>query len=96
MPGMVHSRNPSCLNHGTSLPLWFHPTIMLDCTECRRLESLLEQAAVHYHELAQRVLLLDDSDPEKIWAGMALRGAKDYKDEVQQQFNAHKEKHLQI
>jgi hypothetical protein len=28
--------------------------------------------------------------------GMALRGAQDYKDEVQQQFNAHKEKHLQI
>jgi hypothetical protein len=24
---------------------------------------------------------------------MALRGAKDYKDEVQQQFNEHKEKH---
>lgn len=66
---------------------------MLDCPECRRLENLLEQAAVHYYELAQRVLLLDDSDPEKMWAGMALRGAKDYKDEVQQQFNLHKEKH---
>jgi hypothetical protein len=49
----------------------------------------------HTDELAQRVLLLDDSDPEKIWAGSALRGARDYKDEVQQQFNAHKEKHLQ-
>ena len=66
---------------------------MLDCPECRRLENLLEQAAVHYYELAQRVLLLDDSDPEKTWDGMALRGAKDYKDEVQQQFNEHKEKH---
>jgi hypothetical protein len=67
---------------------------MLDCPECRRLENLLEQAAVHYYELAQQVLLLDDSDPEKIWAGMALRGARDYKDEVQQQFNEHKEKHV--
>jgi hypothetical protein len=57
------------------------------------LENLLEQAAVHYYELAQRVLLLDDSDPEKTWAGMALRGAKEYKDEVQQQFNEHQEKH---
>jgi hypothetical protein len=66
---------------------------MLDCHECRRLENLLENAAIHYYELAQRVLLLPDSDPEKTWAGMALRGAKDYKDEVQQQFNEHKEKH---
>jgi len=66
---------------------------MLDCPECRRLENLLEQAAVHYYELAQRVLLLDDSDPEKTWAGMALHGARDYKDEVQQQFNEHKDKH---
>ena len=66
---------------------------MLDCHECRRLENLLENAAIHYYELAQRVLLLPDSDPEKTWAGMALRGAKDYKDEVQQQFNEHKVKH---
>jgi hypothetical protein len=87
--------NPSCFRCA-SLQYLFSPTTMLDCPECRGLENLLEQAAVHYYELAQRVLLLDDSDPEKIWAGMALRGAKDYKDEVQQQFNAHKEKHLQI
>ena len=66
---------------------------MMNCTECRRLENLLEEAAVHYYELAQGVLLLDDSDPEKIWAGMALRGARDYKDEVQKQFNEHKDKH---
>jgi hypothetical protein len=68
---------------------------MLDCPECHRLENLLEQAAIHFYELAQRILLLDDSDPEKTWAGMALRGAKDYKDEVQQQFNEHKYKHAQ-
>ena len=55
---------------------------MLNCLECRRLEDLLERPAVTYYELAQRVLLLDDSDPEKTWAGMALRGAKEYKDEV--------------
>jgi hypothetical protein len=66
---------------------------MLDCPECRRLENLLEKAALHYYELAQRVLLLQDSDPEKTWAGMALRGTKDYKDEAQLQFNEHKEKH---
>jgi hypothetical protein len=66
---------------------------MLDCAECRRLETLLEEAAVQYYELAQRILVLDDSDPEKVWAGMALRGAKNYKEEVQQQFNEHQEKH---
>jgi len=66
---------------------------MLNCLECRRLEDLLERPAVTYYELAQRVLLLDDSDPEKTWDGMVLRGPKDYKDEVQQQFNEHKEKH---
>ena len=66
---------------------------MLDCPECRRLVHLLEQAAIQYYELAQRVLLLDDSDPEKSLAARALRGSRDYKDEVQQQFNEHKEKH---
>ena len=69
---------------------------MLDCAECRRLENLIENAAIHYYELAQRVLLLADSDPEKTWAGMALRGAEDYKDEVQHQFNEHQEKHTKV
>src|SRR5438105_15030513 len=40
-------------------------TTMLDCPECRQLETLLEQAATHNYEMAQRVLLLDDSDSEK-------------------------------
>lgn len=68
---------------------------MLNCPECHRLENLLGEAAAHCHELAQRVLVLADSDPEKVWAGMALRGARDYKDEVQQQFNRHVEKQHQ-
>lgn len=36
---------------------------------------------------------LDDSNPEKTWAGMALRVAKEAKDEIQNQFNEHKAKH---
>jgi len=60
-----------------------------ECLECRRLGRMLEEAAIHYYELAQHVLALADNDPEKTWASMALRGANEAKDEIQQQFNDH-------
>ena len=68
---------------------------MQDCRECRRLERQLEEMALRHYELARHVLSLDDSDPEKIWAGMALRGAKEAEEEAQRQFNEHQDKHAQ-
>jgi hypothetical protein len=66
---------------------------MQDCAECRRLEHLLEGAAIRYFEAHHYALKLDDSDSEKIWAAEALRGAKEAVDEIQNQFNEHKTKH---
>jgi hypothetical protein len=66
---------------------------MQNCLECRRLERLLEEAAIEYFKSAQYILKLDDSDPEKTWADMALRGDKKATEEIQLQFNEHKAKH---
>ena len=64
-----------------------------DCQECRRLEKLLEEAAVHYFDTVNYVESLDDADPQKVWVQRALRGATAAKDEAQQQFNEHVAKH---
>ena len=63
------------------------------CEECRRLQQLLEEAAIQYYEAAKGVLALDDADPVKVWEDLAARGAKAAMDERQKQFNEHQEKH---
>ena len=63
------------------------------CAECRRLARMLEEAAIHYYEMAQHEVSLPDNDPEKVWAGMALRGTTEAKDEIQWRFNEHLAKH---
>jgi hypothetical protein len=66
---------------------------MEDCQECRRLQRLLEEAAIQYYEAAKGVLALDDTDPVKVWEDLAARGAKAAMDERQKQFNEHQDKH---
>jgi len=71
----------------------FPMTMKPGCAECRRLARMLEEAAIHYYEMGQHVVSLRETDPEKVWAGMALRGATEAKDEIQWQFNEHLAKH---
>jgi hypothetical protein len=66
---------------------------MEDCLECRRLQRLLEETAIQYYEAANGVLALPDTDPVKVWADLAARGAKETMDEWQKQFNEHQETH---
>jgi len=64
-----------------------------DCAECRRLERLLEKAVVDQLAEKQYVNSLDDCDPQKVWAKVALKDAVEAAAEMQRQFNEHVTKH---
>jgi len=60
-----------------------------DCAECRLLKRLLEMAVDKRLKYSEHVNTFDDSDPEKIWAKDALRGAARAEGKAQEQFNDH-------
>jgi hypothetical protein len=66
---------------------------MQDCPECRRLERQLEESAIHFYEESKYIASMDSSDPKKLWAEMALVGAREAMDECQTQFNQHVARH---
>jgi len=62
---------------------------MLNCKRCAEIELLLEKLSITHWEAAQRFGSLNENDPQKQWAGDALRAAKDAADEAQRLYNEH-------